>query len=82
MPTAKKKIDLFNSPEGLEIRAELSQMEQDNTYITESSYTADCDKYPNKRMPFIETHLTYLNKHAEVNPGHYLSNLRLMLRVR
>lgn len=79
---ARKKIDLYNSPEGTEIRQALEAMELDGTIRTESSYTANVAKYPDKSISFVENHLAYLTKHAELDPEHYLANLRLMLKIR
>jgi hypothetical protein len=80
--SAKKKIDLFNSEEGTAIREALDSMAADSSYRTEVSYTANAVTHPDHQMPFVEGHLTYLSKHADVNPTYYLANLRLMLRIR
>ena len=31
---------------------------------------------------FRETHLLYIKEHPKVNPEHYLSNLRAMIKIR
>jgi hypothetical protein len=31
---------------------------------------------------FRETHLLYLKEHPKVNPAHYLSNLKAMIKIR
>jgi hypothetical protein len=80
--SSKKKVDLFNSEEGDAIREQLDFMAADKSYRTEASYTPNGVTHPDHTMPFVEGHLTYLNKHSDVNPTHYLANLRLMLRIR
>jgi hypothetical protein len=82
MATTKKKIDLFNSIEGAKIREDLEAMMRDKSYKTDSSYTADGFSHPDHKMPFVQKHMNYLAKHSELNPEHYLSNLRLMLKKR
>ncbi len=64
-----------------EIQEELTQMESDSSINTKPAY----DKYdhsPEKLLTFRDRHSDYLKKHPKVNPQHYLSNLRAVLRVR
>jgi hypothetical protein len=85
MYTAKsthKRIDIYNSDIGTDARNALNTLEDDPTYVTENGYTSDRVKYPDGIMPFVEKHLLYLHQHPAVNPLHYLSNLRLKLRIR
>lgn len=82
MSTAKRKVDLFHAEEAQALRDELKRMVLDSKYKTESSYTADASNYPDRLMPFVENHLTYLTKHPGVNPDHYLANLRISLKIR
>lgn len=82
MSTVKKKSTIFESEEGKLVKQALQVMVLDKAYKTESSYTANVAKYPNKLIPFIDTHMTYLNKHPEIRPEHYLSNLRISLKIR
>lgn len=82
MSTSKKRVDLFNSEESEYIRRALRLMVTDNKYKTESSYTANVSAYPTHKMPFVESHLTYLSKHPQLNPDHYLANLRISLKIR
>ncbi|MDB5181940.1 MAG: hypothetical protein JWP13_703 [Candidatus Saccharibacteria bacterium] len=79
---ASKRIDIYNSEVGTEVRKALETLEDDSRYITEVSYTADAVHYPEGSMPFVERHLLYLHQHPSVNPMHYLSNLRLKLKIR
>ncbi len=80
MATTKKRIDFVTSDEGVWCRQTLEALESDKAYNTEASFTVDIETFPNNQMPFVLTHMTYLAKHAEVNPRHYISNLRLRSR--
>ena len=65
-----------------EIVEELQAMIKDSSYHTKPGYSIDTETYPDSTVPFIESHLGYLHKHPQVDPKYYLSNLRLMLKVR
>ncbi len=65
-----------------EIIEQLEALESDKTMITESTYSPNADEYPSNRLPFIEVHLAYLRKNKQVNPLHYISNLKLMIKRR
>jgi len=82
MPTIKKKDYLNNTEESVAIEQTLRDMVESATYHTESSYSADGDKYPEGIIPFIDKHMKYLRSHPTTDPQQYLSNLRLMTRVR
>jgi hypothetical protein len=79
---AAKRIDIYNSEVGDKVRQKLESLQSDPGYITEESYTADVERYPGGVMPFVERHLLYLHQHPAVDPAHYLSNLRLKLKIR
>lgn len=79
---ASKRINIYDSEVGTETRNALVALEEDPTYKTEVAYTANRDIYPEGTMPFVEKHLLYLHQHPHVQPGQYLSNLRLQLRIR
>lgn len=66
--------------EDTEIVTALEAMEEDKTLVTKSAYRANPDVWPGNRASFKQTHLAYLKSHPALNPSHYLSNLRLMLR--
>jgi hypothetical protein len=51
-----------------EIEAALKQIEKDELFKT--------------KPKFYKIHLNYLKEHPKVNPEHYLSNLRTVLRIR
>ncbi|CAN5456799.1 hypothetical protein BH10PAT3_BH10PAT3_7870 [soil metagenome] len=82
MPTAKKKINLYESEEGAIIQKELRAMAADLAYNTGSSYSADSSAYSDNLIPFVDKHMRYLIVHPSVDPVHYLANLRLMTRIR
>ena len=65
-----------------EILSELREMSNDDSYRTEPGYSIDAEAYPDHIVPFEEFHINYLRKHAQIDPVHYLSNLRLMLKIR
>jgi hypothetical protein len=82
MPTIYTKRDFKNSEEGIATLKALRSILADDTYITETSYTTNGEIYPDHVMPFLDKHMNYLQNHPAVNPQYYLSNLRLMLKVR
>ena len=63
-----------------EIVARLVSMEADPNMITKPAYRANATLWPDNIIPFVDSHLEYLKSHKTVEPAHYLSNLRLMLR--
>lgn len=79
MATIKRR-DFETSEEGLQCRQLLEAMEADKSFFTKSSFTSDTEHYPDNTMPFVETHMRFLAKHSEINPQHYISNLRVRSR--
>lgn len=65
-----------------DVREALEAMQNDPSMITESAYSPDGEKWPDNRIPFVEVHVAYLKSHKHVDPEHYLSNLRLMVKSR
>lgn len=82
MATNKKKTWLLNAEEAAQVEQALKDMALDANYSTDTSYSADTETYPDNRIPFVEKHLNYLHQHKNVNPDQYLSNLRIMTKVR
>ena len=82
MPTAKKKVNLYESEEGMVIQQELREMAADIRYNTGSSYSADSSSYADHLIPFVDKHMRYLIVHPSVDPVHYIANLRLMTKIR
>ena len=63
-----------------DILTALRAMQADKNLVTKSAYRANAELWPGNRISFVDTHLVYLKSHPAVNPSHYLSNLKLMLR--
>jgi len=82
MASAYMKAKMKSYLAGSEITQALQEMVEDKSYRTVSGYSIDTDTYPDHAVPFIQDHMNYLRKHPQVNPEHYLSNLRLMLKIR
>ncbi len=82
MATHKPKHDFFATEEGHKIKEQLHRMSEDESYTTGSSYIANTALYPDNSISFVDKHVRYLKAHPSVNPQHYVSNLRLMTRVR
>ena len=66
--------------EETEIVAVLRALENDPAFVTKSAYRANTLLWPNNRISFVDSHLMYLKAHPVLEPRHYISNLRLMLR--
>ncbi len=82
MSTFKKRINFPESEEGIKTKQQLVMMVTDGTYATVSSYNSNAQLYPDNDISFVDKHMRYLSEHQNVNPQQYLSNLRLMTRVR
>jgi len=82
MPAYKRKPDFFETEEGKEFEQLLKVMTKDSAFSTGPSYSANSKLYPDNLIPFVNKHMEYLRTHPSTNPYHYLSNLRLITRVR
>lgn len=82
MPTPKKRADFYESEDGERVREALSTMVSDSIYMTNATYSANSALYPDNLVTFVEKHMKFLSEHQEVNINQYLSNLRLMSRIR
>lgn len=71
-----KTKEFLNSPEAAEIRDELTRMMNDSRYNTRPSYSA----LAKGEVLFVDKHLNHLSLHRNVNPSHYMSNLRLITK--
>ncbi len=81
MPSATKKH--LDSPEEIaRVERELRLLVSDPAFSTESSYSANVAAYPDHLIPFVQKHIAYLHAHPKVNPDQYLSNLRMMTKIR
>ena len=65
-----------------EAKEELQSFEDDPTMNTVGRYSPSADDEPNNIMPFHKIHMGYLTKNKSVDPRNYLSNLRLMIKIR
>lgn len=77
-----KKPNFFDTETSVRVKKTLQMMASDSTYMTEPSYSANTTLYPDNQMPFVNKHMEYLRTHPATDPEQYLSNLRLMTRVR
>jgi hypothetical protein len=82
MANVKKRVNFFASDEGATIRKDLHSMVESTLFNTRSSYIASDMVYSDHQIPFVDKHMDYLNTHPKVNPDHYISNLRLITRIR
>lgn len=82
MSGAKKKNCFIDDIEATEIERRLRAMVEDTSFNTESGYSSNGILYPDNIMPFVDKHMAYLRSHSGINPQQYLSNLRLMTRIR
>lgn len=82
MPTHKKKSSFANDEEMIEFKTELALMVENNAYNTQPSFSANTERYPDNRIPFIDKHMNYLMSHKGIDSHQYISNLRLMTRIR
>lgn len=82
MPSAYTKAQMSNFMQESDIIEHLQEMLQDESFITEPGYSIDSEQYPDNKVPFVEDHIGYLKRHRQVDPSHYLSNLRIMLKIR
>lgn len=82
MPSQYMKSKMKSYLQEPQVTEELQSMLNDESFHTLPGYSIDGETYPNHVVPFIEEHVRYLTKHPQVDPAHYLSNLRLMLKIR
>lgn len=78
----KRKEDFFGTEAGIKVIDSLRAMSLDDSYNTKASYSSNSELYPDKLIPFVEKHMEYIRNHPLTDPSHYLSNLRLMTRIR
>lgn len=65
-----------------DVLADLKKLEKDPSYNTPSRYHIDEERYPDNLISFAQTHLEHLKKFPKVDPDQYISNLRLMTKIR
>ena len=72
------KVDYFETVEGQDILEQLEAMSQSETYITKESYIP----YSESLISFVNKHQEFIRKHPNTNAQHYVSNLKIMCRLR
>lgn len=77
MTMSMKTKEFLSSQEAVEIRNELTRMMNDAGYNTRPKYSA----LAKGEVLFVDKHITYLSLHLDVNPSHYMSNLRLITKI-
>lgn len=82
MPSAYIKSKMKHYIKENEVMQALQSMMDDESFHSKPGYSVNTDNYPDHAVPFAEWHLNYLKTHPQVDPQHYLANLRLMLKVR
>lgn len=80
--TVHKKSVFFETEAGEAVIAELKEMAKDVAFATGATYTANTNTYPDNSITFVEKHIEYLRSHPNTDPQHYMSNLRLMTRLK
>ena len=68
----------LKSAEADEIRTVLRGMMKSREFNTTSTYSPSSEG----PLSFEDKHMLYLSQHTSTNPQHYLSNLRLITRIR
>lgn len=82
MATYKKRPNFIETEEGIATLHALQSMVADSVYNTEPSYSSNSILYPDYLIPFIDKHMCYLRDHPSTNPRQYISNLRLITKIR
>lgn len=82
MPTLSRRNNFLETEVGAWAKAELQAMANDPAYATEDTYSSNSERYPDNTISFVDKHINYLSLHPKVNPEHYVSNLKLMTRLR
>lgn len=65
-----------------DVAEQLQMLEDDPSMNTLGAYSPSALEYPDQIRPFTDVHLEYLRKNKNVNPEHYISNLKIMLKIR
>lgn len=71
--------EFLKSDEGREVYEELMKMVEDSSYNTVSTFSPSAE---DGTLLFIDKHMSYICSHLGVNSAQYLSNLRLITKVR
>ena len=77
--TTQRAQDFLKSEAGIQAYTELLRMIGDDSYNTASSFSPSAE---DGTLSFIDKHMSYLCSHLSVDASQYLSNLRLITKVR
>jgi hypothetical protein len=79
MYTTQRAKDFLTSADGIAAHEVLTEMMNDKGYKTVSTYSPSSE---NGDLSFIDKHMNYLSSHTGVNASQYVSNLRLITKIR
>lgn len=65
-----------------EITSELERLQDDSSMTTKSIYSPTATEYVDNQLPFVQTHLKYLQKNKHINAYQYICNLKIMIKKR
>lgn len=82
MAAYQRKAAFSQTEAGTQALEALHAMCNKANYNTPSSYCSNSEAYPENQRSFVDKHMDYLSTHPDVNPNHYISNLRLMTRIK
>lgn len=74
-----RQVAFFKSEAAIAAETELKLMANDSRYNTQGTFSA---RYSGHVMPFVERHMKYLSEHPKLDTEHYLSNLKLMTKIK
>jgi hypothetical protein len=77
-PLTIQQQAFLKSDVGIKARIQLKLMVNDPSYNTRETYSSTS---PSNTL-FVDKHMVYLSEHPKLNAQHYLSNLRLMTRIK
>lgn len=82
MSVQKNKAGFLVSQPGIDALNALNDMVASKEYHTESSYSANTALHTDNLISFTDKHMMYLQNHLSIDPEQYISNLKLMTRIR
>lgn len=78
MSYSLKEQKFLTSEIGVSVRKELRRMMVSDDFNTSATYSPSSPK----ALTFVDKHMKYLSLHTNLDPEQYLSNLKLMTRIR
>lgn len=64
------------------VKTRLQDMVNDVSLVTQPVFRANTLKYPSNEMSFVDYHLFCLSHNKTTSVDHYLSNLRMRIKIR